>query len=391
MRIVTAHNYYREHGGEDRVYEDESELLESRGNEVTRFTRRNSDFSGLDTIKVAAGTAWNRGAASELETLVKATNAEVVHFHNWLPQISLGAFYAARRAGAAVVQTLHNYRYTCANATFYRDDAVCEDCLTRTVGWPAVVHGCYRNSRPGSFVVAASLAAHRAIGTYDRVVDAIIAPSQFTRSKLAAAGLSQDRSFVKPNFLDPDPGPGEGDGAYAVYAGRLSSEKGILNLLDGWRQLRSPIELRIAGAGPLQDEVQRAADDLPGVEYVGFLRIEDVLAMVGNARFSVLPSLTYEVSPKTVVESFARGTPVIGSRRGAVAELIEDQKTGYLFEPDDTADIADVVQTAFADTDGYAAMRLAAREEFVGEYGADQSYDRLMEIYRFAIEHRATS
>ena len=128
MRIVICHNYFRERGGEDQVFEDELELLTSRGHDVATFVKRNNDFHGLGSvIKVGLGTPWNRGAAAELEDLVRKTNAEIVHFHNWLPQISPAGFYAARKAGAAVVQTLHNYRWACPKGILFRDGKVCED------------------------------------------------------------------------------------------------------------------------------------------------------------------------------------------------------------------------------------------------------------------------
>ena len=148
MRIIVCHNYYRDRGGEDQVFEEEVALLRDRGNDVETFVRRNDDFSGLRTLSVAAGTVWNRSSAAALGDAVRAMRADIVHFHNWLPQISQGAFHAARGAGSAVVQTLHNYRFTCAKGVLYRDGHLCEECVGKTVGWPAIVHGCYRE-QPG--------------------------------------------------------------------------------------------------------------------------------------------------------------------------------------------------------------------------------------------------
>ena len=94
MRIVVAHNQYRIRGGEDQVFEDELRMLEAAGHEVVPFVRSNDDFSGLETIRVAAGTVWNRSAARDLESVVRSFDADVVHVHNWLPQLSPSVFPA---------------------------------------------------------------------------------------------------------------------------------------------------------------------------------------------------------------------------------------------------------------------------------------------------------
>ena len=115
-------------------------------------------------------TVWNRRAsAAELTAVIRAgARADVVHFHNTFPLISPAAYYAARRAGAAVVQTLHNFRLMCPVALFYRDGKPCEDCLGKPLAWPGVVHACYRGSRVTTAVTAAAVAVapgRRARGT----------------------------------------------------------------------------------------------------------------------------------------------------------------------------------------------------------------------------------
>ena len=197
MRIVICHNYFRERGGEDQVFEDELELLTSHGHDVATFVKRNTDLSGLiPTIKTAIGTPWNRGASAELEDLVRKTKAEIVHFHNWVPQISPAGFYAARNAGAAVVQTLHNYRWVCPKGILFRDGSLCEDCVGKRVPWPAVLHSCYHASMVGSLFVGAAIGLHNAIETPARAIDAFIAPGQFIKQKMTAAGIPGDRIYV---------------------------------------------------------------------------------------------------------------------------------------------------------------------------------------------------
>jgi len=387
MKVIVCHNYYRNWGGEDQVFEDEVELLASRGHDVQTFVRRNDQFSGLETIAVAAGTIWNRSAASAIGDLVREEAADVVHFHNWLPLISQGAFHVARRAGAAVVQTYHNYRYTCAKGVLFRNGAVCEECVGRSMGWPAVVHGCYRDSRLATVPVVAALATHRALHTSDRVLDAIIVLSEFARSKLIASGIAPERLHVKPNFVAPDPGERGGEGGYFVFVGRLTEDKGIATLIDAWNLMDHPPLLKIAGSGPLGSLVEAAALSNSRIDYLGRVAPSEVPAILGDASFSITPSLWYEGFPKAIVESFSVGTPVIASRIGSLTELIEPSRTGILVEAGNPASLVQAVQNVDA-VPTLKQMRREVRQEYVARYGVERNYDLLMDIYESAIEAR---
>lgn len=387
MRIIVCHNYYRNRGGSDFVFEDEVELLESRGHEVHRFTRDNEQFSLVGALTAAAGTIWNRSASSELGDLVREIDADVVHFHNWLPQISQGAFHAAGRAGAAVVHTLHNYRFTCANGVLCRSGAVCEECVGKAIGWPALKHGCYHDSRAATVPVVAALATHRALGTNNRVGDAIIVLSEFARSKMIESGLAPDRLHVKPNFVDPDPGVQEGDGGYFAYIGRLTEYKGISTLVDAWNMMEDPPLLKIVGSGDLSHIVESAASTNPKIEYLGQVPMAEVPTILGGASFSIMPSITYEGFPKAIVESFAVGTPVIASDLGSLTELIDTARTGFLFDAGDSGALAKAVESATAISD-LDTMRSASRRDFVDHYGVDRNYKLLMDIYESAIKSR---
>jgi len=388
MKVIVCHNYFRERGGEDQVFEDELGLLESSGLEVTPFIRRNTEFGDRDVVPIALRTPWNRKAAHAIADLVNETDADVVHFHNWLPQISPGSFYAARKAGAAVVQTLHNYRWACPKGIMFRDGHPCEDCMGKLVPWPAVAHACYRDSRSGSAVITTTLAVHNILRTPQRAVDAYVAASEFIRDKLTEAGLPRDRIYLKPNFLSPDPGAGTGSGDYAMYVGRLSPEKQIDTLLEAWRLLGGAVPLKISGDGPLRPAVEAAAAADPSIEYLGFAPNEEVDRLLGEARLLVFPSGTYEVQPITILESFAKGTPVVAGRIGAMADLVTDGATGWHFESGNARSLADTVSRVFDEPDTLAAARKAARAEYESRFREEGNLDLLMDIYRAAIDRR---
>lgn len=387
MNIVVCHNYFRERGGEDQVFEDEVALLRAGGHTVAEFVRRNTDLSGFGVSLAAAQAPWNRSSYNALLDLARTVSADIVHIHNTLPQLSPAVFQAARASGAAVVHTLHNYRWACPKGILFRDGKPCEECLGRTVPWPAIRHRCYRDSRAGSTVVAATLSLHNLMNT-PQIADAYIAAGTFIKEKMTEAGLPGDRIYLKPNFLDPDPGPGRGEGDYAMYLGRLSPEKRVDTLLEAWAELDRPIPLKISGDGPLRPAVEAAAARMANIEYLGFAPRDDVNRLLGGAKVLVFTSGTYEAQPLTILESFARGTPVIAGRVGAMATMIEPGSTGWLFESGDSAGLARLVSDAFNDPDGLRRMRSSVRAEFDAKYSIEHNLGRLLEIYRKAMDYR---
>ncbi len=385
MRIVICHNYYQQAGGEDRVFADEAELLASRGHEVVTYTKHNDDVINMGRLSLAMSTVWNRQAAHELKSIVRDHRADIVHFHNTLPLMSPAVYYAARKAGAAVVQTLHNYRFACPKATLFRNDTTCELCVGKFVPWPAIQHSCYRENRSATVAIATMLTFHRLIGTYRRAIDAYIALSGFSRDKLVEAGLPAKRMHQRPNYMISDPGPGPGNGGYAFYLGRLSPEKGVHTLLEAWRWYGPGVPLMICGNGPLAPLVQEAMERGENVTWYPDRPYAEVLERLGNAAAMILPSTNYEGFPKTIVEAYSKGTPVIASRLGAMAELIREGETGACFKPGDAVELAATVRRVFSDQAHLSQMRINARRLFESEYTEDRNYERLMEIYREAL------
>jgi glycosyltransferase involved in cell wall biosynthesis len=391
MKVLICHTRYQQAGGEDQVFEAEEELLRERGHEVIRHERRNDEVAHMGRAALARATLWNSQAHREMAAVVAEHRPQIVQFHNTFPLMSPACYYAARSQGAAVVQTLHNYRLLCPNALLFRDGKVCETCVGRKIPWPAVAHKCYRGSCAASAGAAAMLVAHRAMGTWKRAVDAYIALTEFSRQRFLQGGLPPDKLFVKPNFLDPDPGPGLGGGGYALYVGRLSEEKGLATLLAAWRLLKRKYKLVIVGDGPLRGQVERAAAEGARIEWRGRRPTSDVLSLMGGADCVVVPSHCYENFPRTIVEAMSRGTPVVAARLGAMQELTEHGRTGLLFAPQDAADLARQVEALFALPEQTAAMRTAARRQFEQRYTADANHEVLMQIYRRALATRTAA
>ncbi|MDX2097641.1 MAG: glycosyltransferase [Leptolyngbyaceae cyanobacterium bins.59] len=382
MRILAVHNYYQQPGGEEQIFKTEADLLEANGHEVIRFTLDNDQINGMNSLTLAKKTLWNSTVYQELRSLIREQKPQVAHFHNTFPLISPAAYYAAKAEGVAVVQTLHNYRLLCPNGLFFRNGKVCEDCLGKPVPLPGVIHRCYRSSLGASAVVAATVSFHSLRGTWTQAVDTFIAYSRFAMDKFVEGGIPAEKLAFKTNFLHPAPAPGEGKGGYGLFVGRLSVEKGLGVMLDAWRQLGGKIPLKILGDGPMSGLVKDAMQEMPEVEWLGRRPLEEVYEVMGNAAFLVFPSEWYETFGRVAIEAFARGTPVVASNIGAISELVEHQRTGLLFRPSDSQDLATQINWLLSHPQELRQMRQEVRSEFEAKYTAEDNYKRLMEIYQ---------
>jgi len=392
VRVLLAHNFYRSSApsGEDAAYRHERSLLEKNGVEVVPFERFNDDLDDstfAKRVRIARECVWSNDSFAAIRDLVRKTRPDVAHFHNTFPQISPSGYAACKDLRVPVVQTLHNYRLLCPGGLLMRGGRPCEECASGAL-LPSLRYRCYRNSLSATIPVAWMLYRNRRRGIYAFQVDRYIALTRFARGKFGGGVLPADRISVRPNFLSEPPSPGEGRGGYVVYVGRLSEEKGVLPLLAGWKFLPGVL-LKIVGDGPLRGRMEEAArQGRMNVEFLGYRGNAEAVAIVREARLSVLPSLCYESFPLTVIESYACGTPVVASRIGGLAEIVRDGVTGATVRPDDPADIAFTVRGLLADPGRLSELRGNARREFESLYAPDRAFDTLLEIYRDVLQGR---
>ena len=312
--------------------------------------------------------------------MIHDAGPHVVHVHNTFPLLSPAIYWAAANAQVPVVQTLHNFRLLCAQATFLREGEVCEDCLGK-LPWRGVLRKCYRNSTVQSAALVAMLGLHRTIGTYRHKVNRYIALSQFSKHKFVEGGLPAQKISVKPNFVDTGPA-GKVLRVGGLYVGRLSPEKGLHVLVAALRALPH-LTLNVIGTGP-QLPLLRGNSQ---IRLLGQQDSESVLRKMCESAFLVMPSIGYEQFPRTLVEAFACGLPVIASRLGPLAELVEDGQTGLLFEPGSTRDLAEKIGFAASKPSVMREMGRNARAEYEAKYTPQRNYQQLMEIYSDVTAH----
>ena len=380
MRILQIHNSYQQAGGEDRVVEQEAELLRSHGHQVTQLTASNDDIHGMvDRVRTAFRAAYSPRTKARCLQAIDGTQPDVAHVHNLFPLLTPSVLDACAERRIPVVMTLHNYRLLCPGAFLMRDGQACTRCVASTP-YTAVLHRCYRGSALGSAVAARVVAAHRTRGTWLVKVHRFVALTEFGRNLFIEGGLPADRIVVKPNFCSPVPTPQQGWRSGALFVGRLSKEKGVPTLLSAWRSV--PHALRLAGSGPC------LASEDPGsnVTLLGPLDPEGVASEMGKTRFLVMPSECFEGFGMVIVEAFAAGLPILTSRLGAMAEIVRDGVTGLHFEPGDPHDLAAKASWLFERPDECQRMGMNARAEYERRYTADRNYERLMDVYRQAID-----
>lgn len=378
-RVLLAHNVYQQAGGEDAVVQAEIDMLRQRGHAVELFSRHNDLVRTLPALTVAMQTMWSHQSSQDFERLIQTFQPDVVHVHNTLAMISPSIYWVANRFRIPVVQTLHNFRLLCPQGNLFREGLVCEDCLGR-LPWRGAMRACYRESVAQTTVLAGMLMFHRAIGTWQHKITRYIALNEFCRAKFIEGGLPPEKLLTKPNFVNfPVSVSTARDGF--LFVGRLSHLKGVGVLADAVNELTSP-SIRVAGTGPdaglLQNQV--------GIELLGPIGLTEVRVEMTRATALILPSVCYDSFPRTLVEAFACGLPVIASRMGSLPELIQDGVTGLLFESGNAFDLAEKMRWAQAHPDALAKMGENARRQFDLHYSEEENYRQLMSIYKEAIQ-----
>jgi len=386
VKILQLHNRYQQLGGEDAVLLAEFTLLSSYDQQVNLLEVTNDRIQSVwGRVSAAVRCVYSKSSKEDVRVDILRYKPDVVHVHNFFPLLTPSIYDACADAGVPVVQTLHNYRLICPGALLMRDGQVCENCITGSP-YQAVLHGCYRDSRFGSLIVARMVDFHRKHHTWSTKVDRFIALTKFAKQKFVSAGFPSNRITVKPNFVVSNEriiDVLEQDKSYALFVGRLSAEKGIETLLRTWNSLSLPLHL--VGDGPLLKKIQYRKPD--SVTCHGHLSLEDVRAQMSHASFLVMPSEWYEGFPMVLVEAFSRGLPVIVSRLGGLAEIVENGITGLHFEAGNSDDLAEKVCWMQKNSDVRRKMGANARQVYLERYTPERNYKMLMQIYRETINN----
>jgi glycosyltransferase involved in cell wall biosynthesis len=377
MRILIAHNRYRFAGGEERHVELLERALTETGLEVRRYEVPSSDDPGLlERINLGIGLTYRPSSATHIRGVLRDWRPDVVHFHNVFPRLTPAAMREAKRHGAAVALTAHNYRFACPGGDLLRNGQIHDDCVEGS----SLLCG-LRNSRgvwSESVAYGLAIELQRRLGLLKRWVDAYIAPSEFIAKMLVRAGYPHERIHMIHHGVPTLEAPSAKDD-FALYVGRLSPEKGVATLLAASRAAPE-VNVVMLSTGPLVEQVRAAAAD-GAVSYLGYVSDSEVERLRQEARFTLVPSECYEGLPLGVVESFAAGTAAVGSDLGGIAEIIEDGRTGVLVAPGDAGALAEGMRRLWREPAKAGQMGAAALAFAKEKFDPARQAGRLKELF----------
>jgi glycosyltransferase involved in cell wall biosynthesis len=374
MRVLVVHNRYRLEGGEERAVELQVAALRRAGIAHALLERRSAEVS-----KPRAALALLRGGRDEDDVRVAAEDlrADVVHAHNTLPLLGPRALTSARAAGASVVMHLHNLRLFCAIGVAARDGGPCFRCHHRNT-LPGLVLNC-RESLPEAVVYATALARHQPATI--EAVDRFVAPSDYAAGQSALLGVPRERIDVVPHYLPEEAfadGSRAAEGTYALVAARLSPEKGVDTAIEA--AALADIPLRVAGEGPAEAQLTELANVIGApADFVGRLDRNSLRRELAGAAMLLMPSRYHEFAGYSALEAMAAGVPVIGSRLGALPEILGAERC---LPANDPHAVAARMRQLWCEPDRRRrdgeALIARAREH----HSEDRYVERLLDTYR---------
>lgn len=350
MKILMINKFLYPNGGSETYIFELGKQLIQMGHEVQYFgmehvgrvvgNRVESYTSGMDfhTGKLQKmiypfKIIYSVEARKKLRKVLDDFKPDAVHLNNFNFQLTPSVIYEVRswekKHGKKIrlIYTAHDYQLICPNHMMRipLSDENCERCIVE--GFSSCSRNkCIHNSKVKSILGTIEGKIYAALGTY-RELDCIICPSEFMKRKLDSNPIFASKTIVLHNFIPDTPRIDQEKKNYVLYFGRYSKEKGVDTLLEVCRKLPE-IPFIFAGNGPLEEEVSRVVN----VENRGFLSGNELYKTIAEAAFSIYPSEWYENCPFSVMESIALGTPVIGADIGGIPELIDNGKTGMLFQ-----------------------------------------------------------
>ncbi|WP_104383909.1 glycosyltransferase family 4 protein [Sphingobacterium sp. HMA12] len=385
MRILIIHTFYQSPGGEDTVFQQESSLL-SQDHQVHTLTFQNK--KGWRGALQTLGSVWNIFAANRLKKAMREFKPDVVHLHNTHYASGPLLIRTIAKQDVPQVMTLHNFRLLCPSATLYHHNHLFLESLKEEFPWTAVKEKAFNDSIIKTFLLAFNNWFHRKIGTWQKV-NRYINLSSFAKSIFADSTLriAPEKFAVKPNFVFPSALSTEIPKPYFIYVGRLSDEKGILNLIESVKGTN--LELRIIGGGPLEEEVVKGIRDYANISYLGFKPRTEILPLVAAAQALIVPSICFEGMPITILEAYSVGTAVLCSNLGPLPEMIIQDKTGQTFDPHNKDEIvACLTQWNAKQTDEKDEIRKTCLAYYFSNFTPEINESELLAIYKDAIEDK---
>lgn len=365
------------------------ELLRNHGHDVRLFFKDSADISAQFRGQARAffSGIYSNKSRREIRTVLRDFRPDLVQIQNLFPLISPSVLPEIKLYGVPVVMRISNYRLVCPNGLFLSHGSVCERCRSGREYW-CILRNCEDNPLKSLGYAVRNWVARKKRFFLDNIT-CYYAQTNFQKKCLIGEGFSEDKISVIPNMVEDRLGkPGTGLGGYIGYAGRVSPEKGPSVLVEAARRC-SQISFKMAGDYQRMPELFSNAPS--NVEFFGHLDREALKRFYQNCRIFILPAIWFEGFPGVLIEAMLSGRPVVCSRIGGLPEIVEDGKTGLLFEPGDYEDLAEKINYLWERPDLCKEMGDAGRNKVLNEYSPERYYEKLTKIYEAAMTFNACS
>ena len=398
MKVLLVNKFHYLKGGSEKYYFELGELLKENGHEVAFFSMEDEkniktgckeyfvkpiDLNTGSKLK-ALDVIYCKENEKKMEQSLEDFKPDIVHINNFQRQLSASIIKPIKKRNIPIVFTAHDVQAICpAIVMLDSNKEICEKCMHGKYT-NCIKNKCIKDSNLKSVLGAIEGKYYRNKKIYTKKIDKIVTPSEFYRTKLIEDGIGQDKIVAMHNFIDIDEYnvPREDEG-YALYIGRLSKEKGIINLIKAISDLKEG-ELRIAGDGPEKETIIKFIKENhleDRIKLLGFLDKNEIKEQIRKCRFVVVPSIWYENCPYSVMETLAIGKPVIGANIGGIPELVQNQCTGITYKFDDIKELSLNMDVLFNDEELAERLGDNAKEQARKLYTKNVYYDKIIKIY----------
>lgn len=337
-------------------------------------------------LRMAVNMLYSSEAKRNIEKLIQTEKPDIVHLNNFAHQISPSILHVFKKYNIPAVMTMRDYKLICPTYTMVLHGKLCERCKNGRY-YHCLINRCSKNSFLKSLLNTMEMYLHHDIMHIYDLIDVYISPSKFLKSKCEEMGFHGKIVYL-PNFVKIEDYDTEYNSQESsiVYFGRLSEEKGLFTLIEAIKDIPG-VTLKIIGEGPLRNSLEFRAKslELKNVKFLGYKTGQELKDEVKKSMFVVVPSEWYENNPRSVIEGFAMGKPVIGARIGGIPELVQDNETGLLFEPGSPYELCSKIEYLVNNPGKIIEMGRNARLFVEKELQAERHYRELMNIYNQAL------
>lgn len=403
MKILLVNKFFYPKGGGEYNLFRSSDVLKKKGHEVMYFSMQhprnikteyekyfisNVDYekSGfLNEIKCSLRLLYSFEAKKNIDKLLRHERPDIAHFHNIYHQISPSIIHSLKKYKVPIVMTLHDYKIVCAAYVLLSGGKICEACKNGKY-YNCLLKKCVKDSRLKSTLNTCEMYLHHKILHIYNLIDVFISPSIFLKNKVEEMGF-HGKIMHLPTFVNLK----EYEQQYhwqensIVCFGRVSKEKGLFTLIEAMKGLN--IKLKIIGEGSVKESLVSKVKslELKNIDFLGYITVEELKDEIRKSMFVVVPSEWYENNPSSIIEGFALGKPAIGARIGGIPELIKENETGLTFESGNSEDLKAKILLLSKNSAEIERMGQNARKKVEEEFNTDIYYEKLINIYKIAL------